>query len=61
MLWRGNKERYLLVWFLLLIIYFSLASGPGSYSRFRFPVEPYLYFFAAGGIGGFAKLFKKSV
>jgi 4-amino-4-deoxy-L-arabinose transferase-like glycosyltransferase len=61
MLWRGNKERHLLVWFLLLIVYFSLASGPGSYSRFRFPVEPYLYFFATGGIGGFTKLFKKSV
>lgn len=46
---RGRKRRYAIL-ILAIIYYFALASGVGSYSRFRFPVNPLIFIFAAVGI-----------
>lgn len=46
---RGRERRYAIL-ILAIIYYFALASGVGSYSRFRFPVNPFLFLFAAVGI-----------
>lgn len=45
-----KKQYPMLVFLLLIIFYFSLASGIGAYSRFRFPVNPYIFILAAMGI-----------
>lgn len=47
---RYKKQYPMLVFLLLVIFYFSLASGVGAYSRFRFPVDPYIFILAAMGI-----------
>lgn len=49
-LWKYKKHRAILFLFLILIYYFILASNRTSYSRFRQPVNPYIYIFAASGI-----------
>ena len=45
-----RKQYPILILFLLFIGYFSLASGIGSYSRFRFPVVPFIFLFTSLGI-----------
>lgn len=55
---KHKKYRAVLFLFLLLIYYFILASSRTSYSRFRQPVNPYIYIFAAAGIYRFADYFK---
>jgi hypothetical protein len=47
---RSPQKRIHLIFLLLVIYYFALATGVVSYSRFRLPVDPYLYFLA--GLGG---------
>ncbi len=47
---RGGSERYFAILIFIVIYYFALASGVGSYSRFRFPVNPFIFYFAAAGI-----------
>lgn len=46
----GGPKRYFTVFLGLIIYYFALAGGVGSYSRFRFPVNPFIFYFAAAGI-----------
>lgn len=46
----GGSKRYFTVFLGLIIYYFALAGGVGSYSRFRFPVNPFIFYFAAVGI-----------
>lgn len=46
---RGRERRVAALIF-IIIYYFVLASGVGSYSRFRFPVNPFIFYFAAAGI-----------
>ncbi|MEK7515999.1 MAG: glycosyltransferase family 39 protein, partial [Patescibacteria group bacterium] len=45
----GGWNRRFAIFFLLIVYYFALASGVGSYSRFRFPVNPYIFIFTAVG------------
>lgn len=42
-----------------IIYYFALASGVGSYSRFRFPVDPFIYVFTFLGVHYVHARFKK--
>jgi len=45
---KKEKDKWAYVLFLVLIIYyFFLASGVGGYSRFRFPVNPLIFIFLA--------------
>lgn len=58
---RKYKKNYpVLLLMVFLIAYFSLASGIGSYSRFRFPVVPYIFLFASFGFAHIFKLNKES-
>lgn len=45
-----KKNRAVIFLLLLIIYYFILASNRTSYSRFRQPVNPYIYIFVAAGI-----------
>lgn len=54
----GGAHRRTALFFLLIVYYFALASGVGSYSRFRFPVNPLLFYFAALGVLVLAKKMK---
>lgn len=49
-IFRYKKQYPMLIFLILVIFYFSLASGVGAYSRFRFPVNPYIFLLAAMGI-----------
>lgn len=49
-MFKYKKEYPIFIFVLLLILYFSLASGVGSYSRFRFPVVAYIFLFSSIGI-----------
>ncbi len=59
--WFKNYRTYrmTLTFLLLIIYYFALATGIGSYSRFRFPVDPYIYIIAAFGLDSARNSLKK--
>ncbi len=42
-IFRGNEHRRHFILFGLIIIFFALSSGVTSYSRFRQPVNPYIF------------------
>jgi len=57
----GFKDnRISAVFLLFLIYYFVLATGVASYSRFRQPVNPYIYIYIALGVYGFAYKIKNA-
>lgn len=47
---RFKENRSALLFLVLIIFYFGLTSGLGGYARFRFPVNPFIFLFAAAGI-----------
>lgn len=49
-IFKYKKNYPILILLSLLIFYFSLASGIGSYSRFRFPINPYIFILAGFGV-----------
>lgn len=53
-----KKEYPILILMSLIIFYFSLASGVGSYSRFRFPVIFFIFLFSSIGVSWFLDFIK---
>jgi len=47
---REPEKRWPAVFLLAIIYYFFLATGVGSYSRFRFPVNPFIFLIFSYGI-----------
>ncbi len=49
--WRSSVNRPVIITLMLPVVYlFALSSGPESYARFRVPIMPILWVFAAGGL-----------
>ncbi len=44
---REKHTRKLILLLAVIVIYFAAASGLGSYARFRYPIQPILFIFAA--------------
>jgi len=48
--WRTAVNRPVALTLVIPVVYlFALSSGPESYARFRVPIMPILWLFAAGG------------
>lgn len=54
-----GRERRCAILMLCIVYYFALLSGVGSYSRFRFPVNPFIFLFGAVGIAAAMEKMKR--
>ncbi len=54
-----QRKYFYLILFLGIIFYFALTIGAVAYSRYRFPVNPLIFIFAAAGILSLIDKFRK--
>ncbi|MBP9748623.1 glycosyltransferase [Patescibacteria group bacterium] len=47
---RRRTLHFVLVWWVLSLFYFAATSSTIAYSRYRYPIQPLLFFFAVSGI-----------
>lgn len=57
----NKKTRTFSIFCLFMILYFAILTGPVSYSRYRLPVEPYLFMVLPISIATIFDLFKKHI
>ncbi len=56
-----TKTRLISFYLLLIISFFWIGSGLGSYARFRYPIEPFLFIFASLGLTNLKCLKRKKI
>lgn len=54
-----KKHRYLAMFFMSIILYFAVLTGPSVHVRYRLPAEPFLFLLAVIGLNNLKELFKK--